>query len=193
MRRTGVTRLLLGRLDFHIPGLVGLRKVGSDSCWEGSSQGQGWDERPDTSWACSTTVLMLPKGVNTDPARLRAQFPARRALLQMLARSWGFFKLPALPADTPQLATNSGVPVTSPATPRFSHLLDQLMELRKVLDYKDGVIIKAVSRGHPNEETYKGGSGGSRMLSSCVFSQWNQDMWRHPPGIPVCSPAGKLL
>lgn len=27
----GETRLLLGRLDFHMPGLVGLGKVGSDS------------------------------------------------------------------------------------------------------------------------------------------------------------------
>lgn len=65
----------------------------------------------------------------------------------------------------------------TPPTPRFSHLLDQLMEPRKVLDYKDGVTVKAVSRGHPNEETYKGGPGGSRMLSSGVFSRWNQDMW----------------
>lgn len=87
-----MTRLLLGRLDFHIPGLVGLRKVASDSCWEGSSQGQGWDEHPTPAGRAASPILMLPKGVNTDPARLGAQFPARRALLQMLARNWGFFK-----------------------------------------------------------------------------------------------------
>lgn len=32
--------LLLGWLDFHIPGTVGVWTVGADSCWDGSGQGQ---------------------------------------------------------------------------------------------------------------------------------------------------------
>lgn len=79
-------------------------------------------------------------------------------------------------------------------SPRFSHLLDQLPELRKVLYYNDCVIIiKAIAQDHTNEETHRGRPGGSRTLGSCVFSLWNQDVSHCPPGILMWSPARKLL